>query len=175
MDKMVWRVGLVVLGATGCAEGVTADPFELASGIYELSTVAFDGDCVLEDAISPGDEYVGKVVRVDATVRDSSVSLEVCDDFFEDECFAAPFISPISMIREEDDLYASEPNWEVPGCLCFDAYRGEREILGAVVEDGRAELVWSFTLPAAPPDCTCTVGACVGTVTQRLLFLSGGS
>ena len=167
----MWVVSLAAVLAVGCAEGATGDPFELNSGLYELTTVAMDGDCVLEDAVSPGADYVGNVVRVALTVRDESVTLEVCDDFFPDDCMPAPFIEPISMIRDEDELYAQQPSWEVPGCTCFEDYFGSREVSGDVVEDGRAELTWTFTLPAPPQGCTCSTQACSATLAQRLGYL----
>ena len=100
-----------------------------------------------------------------------SVTLEVCDDFFPDDCMPAPFFEPISMIRDEDELHAEQPSWEIPGCTCFEDYFGSREVSGNVVEDGRAELTWTFTLPAPPQGCTCSTQACSSTLSQRLIHL----
>ncbi len=52
----------------GCAEG-TPDAFRLESGVYELSTVEVTGNCVMENAITPGNEFEGKIARVGATTK----------------------------------------------------------------------------------------------------------
>ena len=170
-SRMIWTAGLVALAGVGCAEGVTADPFVFDSGLYELATVGMEGDCVLEDAISAGNEYVGNVQRVGLAVSDTSVTMTVCDDFFPDDCMPESFIEPISMVRDGDSLLAQQPSWPVPGCLCFEDYLGSREVDGQVVEDGKAELRWTFTLPAPPAGCTCAAVACSAMVSQRLLVL----
>lgn len=149
----------------GCAKGSDAD-FEFDSGIYELATVAVEGDCSLEDAITEGGEYVGKLFDVQVTVSDTSVRLEVCDPFFDD-CFST--LTELSLIRDGDNLYASDPHWEIPGCSCWEAYTGTREVDGGIIADGQARLDWSFVVPAPPPDCTCTAWtACQGTARQLL-------
>ncbi len=171
MDRMICTTSLAALLVAGCAEGVTADPYEFDSGIYELTTVGVGGDCVLEDAVSPGADYVGNLVRASLSVSDTAVTLTLCDDFFPVDCMAAPFLEPIHMIRDEDELYAQQPNWQVPNCTCFEDYLGSRDANGRVVEDGKAELAWTFAVPAAPQGCLCSTQACNGSLSQRLVHL----
>ncbi len=169
MNMRSWgALGALLLGAPGCATG-TVDDFELASGVYELSTTDVAGDCVLDGAITAGDEFVGKLKRVIADASSSSVKLEACDDFFDDTCHPEPFIEPVTMLRDTSDLRAENAAWEVPGCVCFDDYRGERRVDGLIVENDRAELSWSFVIPAAPDGCTCSVDACTLEVQQALI------
>lgn len=163
-----WGMGALGLLTLGCAQG-SVDDFELGNGTYELSTTRVEGDCVIEGGITAGSEFEGKLSRVVANTSTTSVKLEVCNDFFEDACHPEPFIEPVTLLRSTSDLRAENNAWEVPSCTCFEDYRGTRRADGTIVEDGRAELVWTFELPAAPDGCTCEIDACTMTVEQVLL------
>jgi hypothetical protein len=169
LGRTSWGLGATILVvATGCAEG-TVDDYELENGIYELATTRVEGDCVVDGAITGGSEFEGKVARVLVDASASRLKLEACDEFFEDDCRPEPFTEPMTMLRDTSDLRANDEAWEVPDCTCTVAYRGQRQVDGAIVADGRAELTWELDLPASPSSCTCEVAACTLTVEQTLV------
>jgi hypothetical protein len=160
---------ILSLLASACAKGSTAEPLTFESGVYELLTLKVEGDCGLADAITPGGEQVGKLARVEADVNDRRVRLEVCNDFFEDDCIPEGFLAPLDLLRDDTELFLADPSWEVPGCTCFDAWRASRSAEGKLVADGAARLSWSFEFPPPPGDCLCDGAvACSATVEQRL-------
>ncbi|HZO15216.1 MAG TPA: hypothetical protein VFB62_18210 [Polyangiaceae bacterium] len=163
------RVGLVLgMLALGCAKGSEAELYELPSGVYELLTVEVDAQCALEDVITAGREHVGKVARVEADSSERRVIFQACDAFFEDDCIPDFFSEEVTLLRDEHDLFAEDATWEVPTCSCFEPWRGTRKATGRLVDNGRAELTWTFELQAAPEGCACTAEACSGTVVQEL-------
>jgi hypothetical protein len=167
MTTIRWlgRLGLVGLLA-GCAEGTGVGPVELSNGMYELATVAVQSSCPLQDAVTEGPEYVGKVHDVLAEVTDTSVRLAICDEFFDD-CFAT--VGEISLLRNGDELFAANPHWEVPACTCWQSYTASRAVQGGITADDTARLTWTFSVPSPPADCVCTDWtACEATVEQRL-------
>ena len=165
--KTSFLLGLALL-AVGCAEGSGAESYRLGSGLYDLVTTDIGGECALEGAVTPGEEYVGKASRVRLSVRDLHVTLEACDAFFPNDCFPAFETEAVGMVREDEHLFASSPHWPVPGCHCFDELEGSRSVEGTVDEEDTAQLEWSFELPTAPVDCFCNVTACSGSLVQRL-------
>jgi hypothetical protein len=160
-------IALLSLGAGGCAKGATAEPLQFESGVYELLTVKVDGDCAPDGAITPGDEQIGKLARVAADVNDRRMQLEVCNDFFDDDCIPDGLADPLTFLRDENTLVLDDPNWEIPLCACFD-WHGHRTAEGRVVHDGSAELTWHLEIPTPPADCFCETGACTTTVEQTL-------
>ena len=173
MNNRLYAGALVVaavLGA-GCAKGTESPPLGLSNGEYQLLTVGLEGNCSLQDAISPGTEHVGKVSRVLTHSSTNSVTLEVCDPFFETDCFTTTTDGNISLLLTDYDLRADDPNWPVPSCACFDAYTASRSATGTIVDNDRAELTWTFEVPQPPADCMCTGAgwqACQGTLSQLL-------
>jgi hypothetical protein len=154
----------------GCAKGTESGPTKLSNGEYELSTIALEGNCALQDALSPGTEYVGKVARVMTKATTNSVQIEPCDPFFED-CFTT-LDGDISLMRIEDELLADDPNWAVPACTCFEAYTATRSGTGTIVAEDRVELTWTFEVTTPPPEsCMCQGApwqACQATLSQIL-------
>ena len=161
--------GLVMVAGMalgGCAQGTGTEPVELSNGIYQLATVGLDSTCPLEDGVTEGEEYVGKTHDVLVTSTDTSVQLEVCDEFFDD-CFAT--IDEISLIRQGDERFAANPHWEVPSCNCWEGYTASREVEGGITADDTAKLTWTFSVPPPPAGCQCTEwSACEATVEQLL-------
>jgi hypothetical protein len=173
MNERLHAGALVVsaLLAVGCAKGTETPPVALTNGEYQLLTVGLEGTCSLQDAISPGTEHVGKVARVLTHASTNSVTIEPCDPFFESECFTTTTDGNISLIRNDYELRADDPNWQVPSCTCFDAYTASRSVTGTIVDDDRVELTWTFEAPQPPADCLCTGAgwqACQATVSQLL-------
>ena len=160
----------IVAATIGCAKGSEEpEDYTLRSGEYELSTVSVEGTCPLEDAITPGTEFVGKLGRVQVEATHAGARFQACDDFFPDTCMPALEAGfEFSVIREEDELVSKEASWRVPFCWCSET-SGVRELEGTVVEDDAAELTWTFQVPAAAPECGCEGwDACTATVKQRL-------
>jgi hypothetical protein len=118
--------------------------------------------------VTPGSEHVGKVARVEADANDRRVRLATCDDFFEDSCVHDALAEELSLVRSEHDLFAEDAAWDVPGCVCFETWRGLRRATGQLVEDGTADLTWTFEVGSPPSDCLCDASACTGTIHQRL-------
>ncbi|MCC6524168.1 MAG: hypothetical protein IT373_16015 [Polyangiaceae bacterium] len=170
MKRSFWcTVAALGFASSACAKGSGVGEAELASGLYELSTVGYEGTCPLEDSVTEGTEYVGKLVRVEVTASPGSVRLAPCDPFFDSSCFSS-FAPELSLIREGESLYAREPHWTPPGCSCWEPFAGERGVDGFIVGDNAAELSWTFALPVAPPECFCeSWSGCSATLEQRLL------
>lgn len=162
---------LTIVALCGCARGSADEPHVLATGLYELQSIEVEGSCALADAVTPGQEYMGKMAQVRVTARDTSVTLEPCDPFFANECFPMLTVGSVSMVREYDLLESRDAHWPVPSCPCFEEYRGQRTVEGEVIEDGHAELRWTFDLPTSPSDCFCEQAACTATLGQRLTNL----
>ncbi len=97
------------------------------------------------------------------------MKLQACDDFFDDRCSPAPFLDPITLLRDDFNLRASDQSWEVPGCTCIGDYRGARRVDGVVTDDGQAELTWTFDLPEPSSNCICDTTACTMVIRQQLV------
>jgi hypothetical protein len=162
---------LPLLLTSACAQGETdpGGPPRLMPGEYELTTLEVDDACRLADAVTPGDEFIGKVERVLVTPSNDAVRFEVCDPFFSGSCMPS-FDERYTWSALDDggDLTASSTQVELE-CFCFDEVLAARSLSGEVISEGEAELEWSIQLPGADPSCDCPAAqACTATLRQVL-------
>lgn len=161
---------LPLLSTTACAQGETGPegPPRLQRGEYELTTVEIADGCRPADAVTPGDEYVGKVERVQVTPSNDAVRFELCDPFFDDCMPSFDERYTWSALDDGGDLVASATQVPLP-CFCFDDLLAERSLAGEIVSEGEAELTWTIQLPPADPSCECPAAlACTATLRQVL-------
>lgn len=160
-----------LLLASACAQGETdpAGPPRLAPGEYELTTLEVDDACRPADAVTPGDEFIGKVQRVLVTPSNDAVRFEVCDPFFTHDCMPSHDARYTwSALDDGGDLVASATQVALE-CFCFDELSAQRSLSGEVIDEAEADLVWTIQLPAADAECECEAArACTATLRQVL-------
>lgn len=173
MKRIAFLGAVIAASAIGCGEETPT--YDVASGLYQLSTAEISGDCKLDWSLQPGALTVGSVIPADVVASAVSIDVDVCGHPDEaPSCAGLGDSYGFGLARDDNDL-VGEQLWLVPGCGMPD-YLATLVVSGTVTGESAVDLTWTATITATDPNWTCNeYRPCTSTIEQRMAMAAASS